>query len=266
MERSDLKHIRLFLLDMDGTLYLGDRLFPFTVPLLHAIRSTGRSYRFLTNNSSKSVRAYVEKLRRLGIEANEQDFLTSSQATAYYLRQHYPDRTLYVCGTQSLKSELAERGLRVTEDPDAADCVVLGFDTELTFRKLDDVSRLLCTRDLPYIATHPDLCCPTEYGSVPDCGGLIEMLFYATGKRPFVVGKPAPLMVELAMRSADCTPDRTAVIGDRLYTDVKSGQNAHAAGILVLSGETTAEQAAQTDVPPDLILQNAGELLPYLTD
>ena len=92
------------------------------------------------------------------------------------------------------------------------------------------------------------------------------MLFYATGKRPFVVGKPAPLMVELAMRSADCTPDRTAVIGDRLYTDVKSGQNAHAAGILVLSGETTAEQAAQADVPPDLILQNAGELLPYLTD
>ena len=173
MERSDLKHIRLFLLDMDGTLYLGDRLFPFTVPLLQAIRSTGRSYRFLTNNSSKSVRAYVEKLRRLGIEANEQDFLTSSQATTYYLRQHYPDRTLYVCGTQSLKSELAEHGLRVTEDPDAADCVVLGFDTELTFRKLDDVSRLLCTRVPRNTAASPTAADSSRCCSTPPANGRL---------------------------------------------------------------------------------------------
>lgn len=260
----DLSAIRLFLFDMDGTLYLGNRLYDFTARLLSAIRESGRDYLFITNNSSRSVADYVRKLERLGIAATAEDFLTSSQATAYYLKQYHPDATLYVCGTQSLKDELRREGFVITEELDEVDCIVMGFDTELTFQKLEAVSRLLCTRDLPYIATNPDLVCPTEYGSVPDCGSVCKMIENATGKTPFVIGKPSPLMIQLAMETAGVAPHETAVVGDRIYTDIKSGLNAGAVGVLVMSGETTEEILKASPDKPHVVLQNAGELLPYL--
>ncbi len=168
-----LKNIRLFLFDMDGTLYLGNRLYDFTLELLDTIKSTGRRYLFMTNNSSKSVEDYIKKLEKIGITATREDFITSSQATAYYLKQNFPNHRLYVCGTQSLKKELEREGFTVTEKLEDVDCIVMGFDTELTFQKLEDVSRLLLTREnLPYIATNPDYVCPTEFGSVPDCGSV----------------------------------------------------------------------------------------------
>lgn len=262
--KSCLTPIRLFCFDMDGTLYLGNRLFDFTKELLRAIRAAGRQYLFITNNSSKSVNAYVEKLGRLGIEATPEDFLTSSQATAFYLQQHHPGKRLYVAGTALLKAELFKAGFEITEDLEKTECIVMGFDTELTFQKLEDVCRMLCTRDLPYLATNPDYVCPTEFGSVPDCGSVCDMIFNATGKRPFVIGKPAPLMIQLAMKKAGVTPLETAVIGDRIYTDVQSGLNAGALSVLVLSGETTAEALKSSAVQPGLVLQNAGELIPLL--
>ena len=264
MEKSALSGIRLFLFDMDGTLYIGNRLFDFTTDLLAAIRKSGRKYLFITNNSSKSVNAYVEKLEKLGIRAEYDDFLTSSQATAHYLKKHYPEKRLYVCGTQSLKKELADSGFSLTTDRDATECIVMGFDTELTFQKLDDVSFILCTRDVPYIATNPDYVCPTEYGSVPDCGSVCDMIYNATGKRPFVIGKPSPLMIRLAMEKAGVSPEETAVVGDRIYTDVKSGLNAGAAGVLVMSGETTEEILKASPDRPDLVLASAGEIIGYL--
>lgn len=264
MNTEALKNVNLYLFDMDGTLYLGNQLFPFTTSLLQAVKNSGKKYLFITNNSSKSVVHYVEKLEKLGIPAEEGDFLTSSQATIYYLQKNYPGKRLYVCGTQSLKSELAENGFEITEDPDRTECIVMGFDTELTFQKIDDVAKMLCTRDLPYIATHPDMACPTEYGSVPDCGSVCEMLFQATGKRPFVVGKPKPLMVELAMEKAGFQKHETAVVGDRLCTDILCGLNAGAVSVLVLSGETTPELLEASAEKPDIVLQDAGEIMKYL--
>ena len=138
----------------------------------------------------------------------------------------------------------------------------MGFDTELTFQKLHDVSYLLLTQpDIPYIATNPDLVCPTEFGSVPDCGSVCQMICNATGKRPIVIGKPAALMPELAMDKMGVTKEQTCVIGDRIYTDVKSGLNAGATAILVMSGETTPEILAQSPDKPHLVLSNAGEIL-----
>jgi phosphoglycolate/pyridoxal phosphate phosphatase family enzyme len=265
MKKEQLKTIELFLFDMDGTLYLGNQLFDFTQELLQKIRDCNKKYLFITNNSSKSVSAYVEKLKSLGINATDQDFLTSSQATVFYLKQHYPNKTLYVCGTESLKEELRQNGFTITEDTDQTECIVMGFDTELTFQKLHDVSKMLCTKELPYIATNPDYVCPTEFGSVPDCGSVCDMIYNATGKRPYVIGKPSPLMIELAMQKEQVAPQKTAVIGDRIYTDVKSGLNAGAVSILVMSGETTEEILNQSDVKPDLILQDAGEILSVLS-
>ncbi|MBE6957288.1 MAG: HAD-IIA family hydrolase [Ruminococcaceae bacterium] len=261
----NLNDMQLFLFDMDGTLYLGDRLYDFTIELLDTIKKTGRTYLFMTNNSSKSVADYIKKLAKLGISATREDFITSSQATAYYLHKHHEGKRLYVCGTRSLKEELRMEGFAVTDRVEDTDCVVMGFDTELTFQKLHDVSYLLLTRpDLPYIATNPDLVCPTEFGSVPDCGSVCICIKNATGREPVVIGKPSPLMPQLAMERLGVAPEQTCVIGDRIYTDVKSGLNAGVTGVLVMSGETTPEILAASPDKPHLVLQNAGEILSVL--
>lgn len=260
-----LKNMKLYLFDMDGTLYLGDRLYSFTQELLQTIRAKGGTYLFMTNNSSKSVADYIKKLDKLGIAATKEDFITSSQATAYYLQKHHKGQTLYVCGTNSLKQELMDNGFTVTEDLDKVECIVMGFDTELTFQKLHDVSYLLLTRpDLPYIATNPDLVCPTEFGSVPDCGSVCGMIYNATGKKPVVIGKPSALMPQLAMERLGYRNDETCVVGDRIYTDIKSGLNAGITGILVMSGETTYEILAESDDKPHLVLEDAGKILECL--
>ncbi len=220
----------------------------------------------MTNNSSKSVEDYIKKLSKMGISATREDFITSSQATAYYLKKHHPGQTLYVCGTRSLVRELEAEGFRVTTCLDEVECIVMGFDTELTFQKLEDVSKLLLTRrDLPYIATNPDLVCPTEYGSVPDCGSVCQMIFNATGRRPVVIGKPSPLMPQLAMEHTGFGREETAVVGDRIYTDVKSGLNAGITGILVMSGETTPEILAVSEDKPHLVLESCQEILDALS-
>lgn len=262
MERKAIiKNIQLFLFDMDGTLYLGDRLFDFTKELLLKIRQSGADYLFMTNNSSKSVSAYIEKLERLGIKSVKEDFITSSQATVYFLKKYHPNARLYVCGTQSLKEELKENGFTVTEKLDEVDAVIMGFDTELTFKKLEDVCKLLLSRDLPYIATNPDYVCPTEYGSVPDCGSVCDMIYNATQKRPIVIGKPQALMPRLAMEIKGVSKQQTAVVGDRIYTDIKSGINAGCVSILVMSGETTEEILEASHDKPDLVIESGKDIL-----
>ena len=263
----DFKKIRLFLFDMDGTLYLGDRLFSFTRPLLDAIRQAGKTYLFMTNNSSKSVGDYVKKLERLGIPAAYDDFITSSQATADYLTANHPKVKFYVCGTRSFKEELSGAGVLVC-DAYAEDIggVVMGYDTELTYQKLDDVSRLLTLRDIPYIAANPDLVCPTEYGYVPDCGSVCGMIYNATGKRPHYIGKPRPEMplaavARIAKRDAGVCPDTTLVVGDRLYTDIACAVAAGIHSLLVLSGESTLSDVEKSEVKPELILRDCAELL-----
>ena len=258
-------NVKLYLFDMDGTLYLGNQLFSFTKELLEQIRENGGRYLFMTNNSSKSVEDYIKKLANLGIAAVRDDFITSSQATAYYLKKHHSDKVLYVCGTESLKRELIGEGFTVSDDIQKTQCIVMGFDTELTFQKLHDVSYLLLTRpDLPYIATNPDLVCPTEFGSVPDCGSVCEMIFNATGKRPIVIGKPSPLMPQLAVEKYGVRKEQACVVGDRIYTDIKSGLNAGILTVLVLSGETTPEILAESPDKPHLVLQDASEILSEL--
>ena len=262
---DSIRNMRLFLFDMDGTLYLGDRLYDFTIELLDTIKKTGGKYLFITNNSSKSVEDYIKKLAKFGISATREDFMTSSQATAYYLHKNHEGQRLYVCGTESLKAELRREGFTVTDKLDEVDCIVMGFDTELTFQKLHDVSYLLLTRpELPYIATNPDLVCPTEFGSVPDCGSVCTMIYNATGKRPIVIGKPGPLMPELAMDRLQIAKEHTCVIGDRIYTDVKSGLAASVTGILVMSGETTYEILNESEEKPHFVMESAKEILDIL--
>lgn len=260
-----LKNHKLFLLDMDGTLYKSEKIFDFTKELLKKIREKGCRYLFVTNNSSKSVEAYIEKLAKFGIEATEDDFVSSSQATAYYLNKHHPGRKLYVCGTESLKEELRKGGFVVAENLDEVECIVLGYDTELTYKKLEDVCRLLFTKkDIPYIATHPDYKCITDFGSAPDIGGMIEMIYHPTKRRPIIVGKPETFIPELAMKKCGCTKEETVFIGDQMDTDMPCGLNAGVTMILVLSGESSQEMVDASEIKPTMVLNNAGELLSLL--
>lgn len=258
MALSDKK---LFLLDMDGTLYLDNDLFDGTIDFLTYVRESGGRYLFVTNNSSKGTDAYVAKLRKLGIPANEEDFLTSTDATILYLQNNFSGRKFYAMGTESFVKQLSEAGITVvTNIEDDIFGVVISNDQELTFKKLEDVSKLLLN-DLVYIATNPDWVCPTAFGYVPDCGSFAEMLYRATGKKPRFIGKPRPEMLTLAMEKFGYKKEESVMIGDRVYTDIASGYNAGIDTIFVLSGEGTMNDAENTSTKPTYIYQNIKEVL-----
>lgn len=250
-----LKQIKLFLLDMDGTIYLDNSLFDGTIDFLEYVKSVGGRYIFLTNNSSKGVDKYIEKLGLMGITADKNDFLTSTDATIEYLKKEKFEK-IYAFGTESFKEQLRNSGLNITDEvEDGIDCLCMGYDTELTYKKLEDACILL-NEDITYIATNPDWVCPTRYGYAPDCGSVSEMLARATGKKPKFIGKPEPLMAELAMKMTGFKKDETAIMGDRLYTDIACGVNAEISTIFVLSGEGTKEDIEKYNIHPDFIFDN----------
>ena len=262
---STLKDKKLFLLDMDGTIYLDEDLFDGTMDFLEYVKRIGGRYIFLTNNSSKSVDKYIEKLGKLGIATTEEDFLTSTNATVLYLEKKQYHK-IYAFGTTSFKEQLKDAGLPITDKlEEDIDCLCMGFDTELTFQKLEDACILL-NKGVDYIATNPDWVCPTWYGYVPDCGSVSQMLFNATKRKPIFIGKPEPTMALLAMEKTGFKPEETAVMGDRLYTDIACGVNAGISSIFVLSGEGTMDDVAASDVKPEFIYDNIRKVLNDLTD
>ena len=211
---SPLKQKKLFLLDMDGTIYLENHLFEGVDNLLKQISSNGGKYVFITNNSSRSVKDYVAKLNKLGLSyVTENDFLTSTQVSKALLKQKFNKGLIYAQGTKSFISELKESGLNITEKFDEnAVAVIVGFDTELTSEKLRNTCEILTKKDIPYYATNPDWVCPTEYGYVPDCGSVSTMLYNATKRLPKFIGKPEPTMVELAVEKTGFSKEETILL------------------------------------------------------
>jgi len=259
----DIKRKRLFMLDMDGTIYLGDKLFEQTIPFLECITAIGAQYVFLTNNSSKSTAVYKQKLAKMGIFAEDWQIITSSKVTAAYLVEMYGKQAIYALGTTAFCEELRAFGLNLV-DSDNHDiaALVMGFDTELTFDKLHDASILLTrSRGVDYIATNCDLVCPTEFGSVPDCGSVAQMLENATGRTPLFMGKPDPRIVRMALEITDTSAADAVLIGDRLYTDIACGIAAGVDTALVLSGEAKCEDIAASPHKPTYVFENVGRIL-----
>ncbi len=256
----DFRKKRLFLLDMDGTIYLGDQLFDGTTDFLNQVRAQEGKYLFVTNNSSRSVSAYVDRLNGMGIPSSAGDFLTSVDALIWYLRGKYDNALIYAFGTRTFRQQLAEAGFWVTDRlEDGISLLVCGFDTELTFQKLEDACILL-GREVDFVATNPDWVCPTSYGSVPDCGSVCEMLFRATGRRPKFIGKPEPEMALLSMEKYGYTPEQTVLIGDRVYTDIACGVNAGIDTAFVLSGEGVPEDQERFGVQAAGVYPNIREI------
>ena len=260
---NNIKSCELFLFDMDGTLYLGDEVYPGAIALMEDLPRLGKRYIYLTNNSSRAGTDYVTRLRRLGFPCESENVFTSGMATGLYLNQHHPGARVYLVGTAAFRRELLSYGVTLVEE--GADVVVVGFDTELVYEKLERACHFL-RRGAAFIAANPDWVCPMPHDEVlPDCGSICALLTAATGREPTYIGKPNRNMIDVISRMTGIPNEKICAVGDRLYTDIAVAQNAGARSGLVLSGETTAEMAAAAERLPDLILPSVRELHELLT-
>ena len=258
-----LSRIRYFCLDMDGTVYLDSVWIDGAKDFLAALTASGRKFCFMTNNSSKSADIYIEKLHSMGLVIDpETQLVTSGHATIDYLLRNYPGRKVYLFGNPMVKMEFMRKGVLLDEE--SPDLVVTSFCTSFHYR---DLCRLcdLVRSGLPYIATHPDYNCPTKTGFIPDIGSLSAYVEASTGRRPDkVVGKPEAEIIDYALRKLGAQKEAACVVGDRLYTDVKSGVNNGLYGIFVLSGEAQLFDLPSSDVKPHLIFDSVKEMIPLL--
>ena len=244
---KDLLDARLFLLDMDGTLYLGDDVFPGAVDFIHTLADTGRQYIYLTNNSSRAGTDYITRLRRLGFPCEAENVFTSGMATALYLNQHYAGKPVYLVGTQAFRRELLSYGIPLVDD--GAEIVVAGF----------------LRRGATFIAANPDWVCPMPAGEVlPDCGSICALLTAASGVQPTYIGKPNRNMVDVISAQTGVPNAQICCVGDRIYTDIAVAVNAGAQSVLVMSGETDEAILKASDVQPKYVLRDVAELAQIL--
>lgn len=264
---------KLFLFDIDGTLSVGNTLYEGSRELLSYIDSIGgRSY-FITNNSTRSSMDYVRKFREsFQLETSEEQFITSGFMTLRFLKEHFSSgggnrnshvsrnihgsgnrrNKIFVLGTSSFIEDLRQNGLEITEEAeDEVCCAVAAYDSELTYEKLVRICKVLSTAQVPFYATNPDLCCPVDFGFIPDCGAICEMITSSTGRKPIYLGKPNKEIVELCLADSGLSKEETLVVGDRLYTDIACGINAGVDTCVVFTGEAKPEDLADTPHRPD---------------
>lgn len=257
-----LQDVKCFLLDMDGTFYLGNNLIEGSLDFIEKVRATGRDFLFLTNNSSHNADFYVKRLHGMGLDVPREKILTSGEATADKLNQLYPGKRAFVLGNEYLIEEFTQMGVIV--DQENPEIVVIGYDTTLDYKKMTRVCDLV-RAGLPYIATHPDFNCPTETGFAPDIGAIMAFIEASAFRRPeLIVGKPNTGIVEAALRRTGLKTGEMAMVGDRLYTDIETGLRSGMLSILVMSGETTEEMLAKSETVPDLKFGRLADMIPML--
>jgi len=257
----NIKDKKLYLFDMDGTLYLDKEVFPGTLELLDYLRSNHIEFMFVTNNSSISIKDRVRRINKMGIKCSSKDFFSSSMATSLYIKDKYPSSLVYVCGTRSLRKELKEYGLKITTKvTDKASIVLTGFDTELNYKKMKNTVKMLDKKNNIYLATNPDLVCPSHEGNLIDNGTMAIAYEIATGRKPIFIGKPEPTMLDIACSIKHIDKKDAVVIGDRLYTDILSAINAHIDSICVLSGEASKEDIDKSEYKPTMVYKSVLEI------
>lgn len=255
------KEIKLFLLDMDGTLNFEDELIPGAKEFLDTLINNHKQFVYLTNNSSRSGKDYVKKMRVLGLPCEAHQVFTSGMAMGLFLKQNRLSQTVYLVGTKALEIEILSYGVKLVEEK--PDIVVVGFDRELTYQKLERACEFLCS-GAEFLATNVDKVCPIKGGRyIPDCGSMCDMLEVATKKKPHYIGKPNRDMIDILAKEYHLENHEIAMVGDRLYTDIATAIHAKARSILVLSGETTIHDVNESSLKPDHIFTSVEELKDY---
>lgn len=261
--REILQNKELFVFDMDGTIYLGDRVLPEARDFILRLRENGRRVLFFTNNASRSTDVYYERLRKMGFDARDGEVMSSADVTAAYLNANMPGRSVYAIGTRDLLRTLREKGIVLVCDDGGdigdydgvPDIVLSSFDTELTYKKLYLGCNYIA-KGARFFSTHPDLTCPAEVGFLPDSGAICALISAATGVSPVYFGKPAAVCAEMISSATGVEKERIVMLGDRLYTDVATARRAGMTAILVMTGETTDDMLGgelEWDQTPDIV-------------
>ncbi len=254
----ELTNKKVYFFDLDGTIYLGDKLFKGVLQLIEVLTKKEKRFFFLSNNSSKSTEDYLKKLHQLKIKITRENLILSQHPTIDFLKKK-GYKKIFLLGTQSLKNEFKDEGFELTEeDPEI---LVLAFDQELTYERLEKAAYILQKQDFPYIATHLDNRCPTERGYIPDAGGIAALLYKVIERMPQVFGKPNKEMLLFKLDELGISPKKAVMFGDRLYTDIKMGKEAGVTTCCVLSGEITMDMIKNSDFKPDFIINGIWELL-----
>ena len=257
-----LKEIDYFLLDMDGTIYLSDTPIGDMANTLKFLRENGKKIIYLTNNSSKSVNNYIEKLKKLSFYDDRDEVYSSALGAAHYIKDNYNGQSVHVLGTESIKKELKSKGLNVTDSLNA-DIALLTYDMELNYEKLCNFIKCI-NNGAKYFATHPDVCCPNVQVFLPDAGSFIKMIEVSNGFVPeIIIGKPSNIMGENLQRRLNLKPNKFIMVGDRLHTDIEFGINCNFYTMLVMSGETTKETLKKSEIKPNFILNSLNDVKNY---
>ncbi len=261
MNKTIFEKTKYFIIDMDGTFYLSGNIIEGSIDFLNKVRETGRDFYFFTNNSSNNVEVCREKLAKMGYPVDEKRVIISSHVAASYINKKYPNKKVYLLGNERLTEDMKKAGINlVDENPDI---VLLGFDTTLTYEKIRKAAKYIYDGAI-YLATHPDVNCPTADGFKPDTGSMIEMFAASTGKRPQVLGKPMTATVDYITELLNCKGEELAFVGDRLATDIAIGANHGIPCALVYSGVTTPEEYASQDIKASVEVANLKELAQYI--
>ena len=255
---SELINKQAYFFDLDGTIYLGNKLFKGVPELVKLLKQKNKLFYFLSNNSSISTTDYLKKLNKFNLQITRDNLILSQHPTIDYLKKNKFSK-LFLMGTTSLKEEFLKEGFELIEDN--PEIIVLAFDKELTYERLSKATHFLLKKDFPYIATHLDNRCPTEDGYIPDAGGIAALLYKATEKMPKVLGKPNKEMLLFKLDQLGLSPKDAVMFGDRLYTDMEMGKNAGVTTCCVLSGETTLDMINNSDYKPDFIINGIWELV-----
>lgn len=259
--REKLKGKKYFVLDMDGTFYLGDSLLEGSLEFIEAMDKKGLGYLFFTNNSSRSSEFYIDKLLRMGLDLGDGEVITSGMVSSHYLNKHHPGARVYLLGTPILREEFIKDGINLVEEH--PDIVVAAFDTTISYETLTKACDFV-RYGAKFIATHPDFNCPTEDGFIPDCGAICAFITASTDKLPRYLGKPHKETLDYILDYLSCDRDELVFIGDRLYTDIAIAANHGVFSILVLSGETKAQDIESSSFKPDLVLDRLIDLIDFI--
>ena len=251
-----------FMIDMDGTVYKGGDLIPGAKDFISALKSRGIPFVFLTNNSSHSRSFYYQKLIGMGFDIGMENVLTSNIATTRFVLSQRPGKRVYVVASPDVTEEVRAAGVNVVEDD--PDIVYLTFDRTITYDKINKAYKFLL-KGAEFIATHPDDVCPTETDYDIDIGPFIRMFEQMCQTKAIVIGKPNGLMLDMAAREMGVDPEGAVMVGDRLYTDIRMGELAGIASILVLSGETSRSDLEGSDIHPTYVLDSVADI-PALLD